>query len=357
MQYSSNDLSGKENIALTKYAHGLGCGCKVSPGILENLLKDFPAPSFPNVLVGAETSDDAAVYKISEDMAIVQTLDFFTPVIDDPFRFGAVAAANALSDIYAMGAKPLFALNIVAFPTHQLPLDVLKQILTGAAEVAAEAGIPILGGHTIEDNEPKFGLAVTGSVHPSKIYRNSGAKPGDSIILTKPIGTGILSTAIKKGKQGDHLGDLLYSTMRQLNKKAAEVISSYSVNACTDVTGFGLLGHLKEMAAGSGLGVEIFSDRVPLIDEIMDLAMEGFVPGGTKNNLSWLEPWLKWDNSIDNITKLVLCDAQTSGGLMFTVDSRYEKEIIRDLHHSGMERSAVIGNFLNQDSSGTISIH
>lgn len=345
-----------DKIKLTKYSHGMGCACKVSPRLLEELLRDFPFPVHPDILVGAETSDDAAVYKINEDTAIVQTLDFFTPIIDDPYKFGAIAATNALSDIYAMGAKPLFALNIVAFPTHRLPLDVLRQILAGAREVAEEAGIPILGGHTIEDNEPKFGLAVTGIIHPDRIYKNSGAKPDDILILTKPLGTGIYSTALKKNALSKSSEEVLYSTMRKLNKKAAEVISAYPVSACTDVTGFGLLGHLKEMAAGSMLGVEIHSEKVPLLSEVMALARQQHIPGGTRNNMSYLEPHVLWPSSIDEEMKAILCDAQTSGGLLFTLNPQYENDVIRDLHASGMVQSVVIGRFLNDGTPGGMRV-
>ena len=309
--------AGKE-IKLTHYTHGLGCACKIEPQHLEAVLKKLPAVFNKNVLVGTETSDDAAVYKINDNQAVVQTLDFFTPIVDDAYDFGAIAAANALSDIYAMGAKPLFALNIAGFPEDTLPMEVLEQILKGAHDKASEAGIPVLGGHTIEDPEPKYGMVVTGLVHPEKIIKNKGAKPGDVLVLTKPLGTGILSTAIKRGMVDDDLKREVTGIMSLLNKKAAGVMSGFDVHACTDVTGFGLLGHLKELSTASRCDVEVFYKDVPFIREVKDLAAAGVIPGGTYNNLEFVKNYVDF-GFLPRTDRLLLCDAQTSGGLLIAL--------------------------------------
>lgn len=285
----SNTATGFQNInlnnneiKLTQFTHGLGCACKISPKILEDVLKDLKIPINSNILVGPETSDDSSVYKINEDTAIVQSVDFFTPVIDDPYEFGSIAAVNALSDIYAMGAKAIFGLNIVGFPHMRLPIKVLKDILKGAQDVCDEAGIPILGGHTIEDNEPKFGMVISGTIHPDKIIRNKGAKEGDILILTKAIGTGVLSTALKRGLLDSNTKDVLYQSMRGLNKLASELMLEHQPNACTDVTGFGLLGHLKELCEASGVSAEISYSKVPLFPRVEELVNQGIVPGEQK---------------------------------------------------------------------------
>lgn len=316
-------------IRLTRYTHGLGCACKIRPQYLERVLQDMPAVIDKNVLVGADTSDDAAVYKINDDTALVQTLDFFTPVVDDPYYFGAIAAANALSDIYAMGARPLFALNIVGFPDARLPMQVLKDILRGASDKATEAGISVLGGHTVEDTEPKYGMVVTGVVHPRKIISNAGAKPGDVLILTKPIGTGIISTAVKNGLADDETALAALELMAALNDKAARAMEGFQINACTDVTGFGLLGHLKEMVEASGVRAEIDSKKVPLIGGALELAASGSIPGGTKNNLDFVSKVMEWDENMSELTKVLLCDAQTSGGLLVSIPEKDAGNYIR----------------------------
>ncbi|MBE9509038.1 MAG: selenide, water dikinase SelD, partial [Chloroflexi bacterium] len=240
-------------IKLTHYTHGMGCACKLRPQVLERVLAKLPLPTDPAVLVGVETSDDAAVYKLTDDLAIVQTVDFFTPIADDPYDFGAISAANSLSDIYAMGARPLFALNIVGFPSSRLPMEVLHRILQGALDKAAEAGVSVIGGHTVDDTEPKYGMAVTGVVHPERVVTNAAARPGDQIVLTKPIGTGIIATAVKRGLADEATARQAIALMAALNRDAAEAMVEVGVSACTDVTGFGLLGHLREMTAGAGL--------------------------------------------------------------------------------------------------------
>jgi selenide,water dikinase len=287
-------------------------------------------------------------------MALVQTLDFFTPIVDDPYDFGAIAAANALSDIYAMGAKPMFALNIVGFPETTLPLDILKQILNGAHDKAKEAGIGVLGGHTIEDPEPKYGMVVSGSVHPKKIIRNKGAKPGDVLVLTKPLGTGIISTGIKRGMVEESLQNEVIAQMSTLNKTAAELMLKYEVHACTDVTGFGLLGHLREMSMASKCDVNILFDDVPFIREAKALATAGVIPGGTFNNLDCVM------NEVDfgkhtRTNQLLLCDAQTSGGLLVVLSKEQALAYLNDLHQAGIAEAKIIGAFTSE-GIGKISI-
>jgi selenium donor protein len=327
--FADTEFSG--DIKLTQFTHGMGCACKIRPQYLEKILKDLPVVFDKNVLVGSENSDDAAVYRINENMAIVQTVDFFTPIVDDPYYFGAIAAANALSDIYAMGAKPMFALNIVGFPDNRLPMQVLKDILLGASDKAAEAGISILGGHTVEDTEPKFGMVVTGWVHPEKVLTNAGAKPGDVLVLTKPIGTGIISTAVKRGLADEQTATTAREIMATLNAGTAEVMEKFHVNACTDVTGFGLLGHLKEMVEASGIKAEIYAEKVPLIEGMIELAAAGTIPGGTKNNLEFVGSVVEWDAGISDLIKNILCDAQTSGGLLVSLPEKEAGDFIKAL--------------------------
>lgn len=344
---TKTDLSVKD-IRLTHYAHGLGCACKLRPQTLETILQDLPVSTDPNILIDSRNSDDSAVYRINDSTAVVQTLDFFAPIVDDPYFFGAIAAANALSDIYAMGASPVFALNIVGFPTAKLPLEVLKAILKGASDKAAEAGITILGGHSIDDPEPKYGMVVTGIVDPRKIWANSGAKENDSIITTKALGTGILTTAMKRGVLNETAKKQLIDSMTELNKKAAEILKGYTVNACTDVTGFGLTGHLSEITLASGINVELFADKVPLLDQTAALVAANIVPGGTKNNLAHYSRYVRWDNKISDIRKIILCDAQTSGGLLFTVPENEKDAIITDLNEAGISQATHIGYCLGK---------
>lgn len=286
----------------------------------------MPKIDDPNLLVGISTADDAAVYKISDDMAIVETVDFFTPVVDDPYTFGQISAANALSDIYAMGARPLFALNIVAFPSKTLPLDVLEEILRGGADKVREAGINIVGGHSIDDPEPKYGLVVTGIVHPNKVIANSTARAGDVLVLTKPLGIGIITTAIKREKASQSAIEKVVSVMSALNREAAEAMIEVGVSAATDITGFGLLGHLLEMIQGSGVGARIYLDSVPVIEEAWEYVRNEIVPGGTLSNLEYVSNCVEWGEGIGNDAKLILSDAQTSGGMMISVPK--EKEVL-----------------------------
>jgi selenide,water dikinase len=306
--------------------------------------------------VGAETSDDAAVYRLGPDLALVQTLDYFTPIVDDPYSFGAIAAANALSDIYAMGATPLFALNIVGFPVNKLPMAVLKDILRGGADKAREAGIGIVGGHSIDDAEPKYGLVCTGRIHPDQIWKNVGAKPGDDLILTKPLGMGIISTAIKREKAPPPLIQRAIEIMATLNRGAAEAVAAAGgADAVTDVTGFGLLGHLREMTAGSGVGARLRLADVPILDGVWDLAGAGLVPGGTERNLKHLQATqaVGWAPGFTELEQKVLSDAQTSGGLLVAVPSARTAALLDRLRAARTPVAARIGTIV-EDPRGRI---
>jgi selenium donor protein len=339
-----------EEIKLTHFTAGLGCACKLRPQALEKILCDLQISTDPRIIVGTNTADDAAVYRLNEKTALVQTVDFFTPIVDDPYKFGVVAVANSLSDIYAMGAKPLFALNIVGFPSNRLPMEVLKKILQGAQDKAEEAGISIIGGHTIDDPEPKYGLVVLGLVHPDKILTNSNAQPGDALILTKPIGLGIISTAVKKGLTTKETEDRAFEIMSTLNDKAAEIMSFSPVNSCTDITGFGLMGHLKEMSQASKVNSEIILDNVPTILEAWDLISNNIIPGGTLNNLDYVSEFVSWDTGITRSEKIMLCDAQTSGGLLISLPGKYKEKILKELKAKGIKDAACIGAFTKKGS-------
>ncbi|MBE0646787.1 MAG: selenide, water dikinase SelD [Bacteroidales bacterium] len=343
----SGDLGVKGGaIRLTEYTHALGCACKINPQTLEEVLKKLPRGTDPNVLVGHETSDDAAVYKLNESQALVQTVDVIPPVVDDPYTYGMIAAANAISDIYAMGGRPLYALNIVGFPDTRLPLEVLQEILKGASDKAAEAGIQILGGHTVELTEPLFGMSVTGLVDPGRIIRNRGAMAGDVLILTKPLGTGILTTAMKRGLLRPIYEEKLITCMVELNRKAAELMTRFTVHACTDVTGFGLLGHLKEMVTSEMVNVQIDISGIPLLEGVEEMAAQGIIPGGTKFNLQHVESAVIWGSRISEIEKMILCDAQTSGGLLIAVPAKEAGSLVAALKESGVEHASLIGNFI-----------
>ncbi|NSW95375.1 MAG: selenide, water dikinase SelD [Bacteroidales bacterium] len=343
-----------KDVRLTKYTQGLGCACKLRPQELEKILREMPISDDPNILVDTRNSDDAAVYKINETTAIVQTVDFFTPIVDNPYEFGAISAANALSDIYAMGARPLFALSIAGFPSNRLPMEILKEILRGAAEKAQEAGIYILGGHTIDDPEPKYGMVVTGIVNPERIWTNSGAKEGDALILTKPLGTGIMTTALKRGLIDAEKQNEVVMLMSELNKKAAQVLRNYEIHACTDVTGFGLIGHLSEVTVASGVEAELFASQVPVLSEAISLAAAGAVPGGTVNNLNHYSKFVNWHEVTDTM-RLILSDAQTSGGLLAAVPAHVKDEVLSKLRESGISYSEHIGNIIRK-GKGRITV-
>jgi len=344
-----------EEVRLTMLTHGLGCACKLRPQNLQALLQNVSLPSDPRAVVGVETLDDACVYKSPPGELLVESVDFFTPIVDDPYQFGAIAAANSLSDIYAMGAKPLFALSIVSFPEGRLPLDVLEEILQGAKEKAQEAGIAILGGHTIEDPEPKFGLVVTGSVPPGKVVTNAQAQVGDSLILTKPIGLGVTTTGMKRGIVDEDLAQRAISSMGELNQAASEAMVEIGVNACTDVTGFGLLGHLKELTQASGVEAEVWLDQVPILAGAWDLVAAGAIPGGTQANLKFLADWVEWEEEIPYSGRILLCDAQTSGGLIISVAPAQEEELLKLLQEKGVREAAEIG-CIKEKGKGRIKI-
>jgi len=305
----------------------------------------LPRVDNPALLVGSDAFDDAAVYKLTDDIALVQTVDFFTPVVDDPYDFGRIAATNALSDIYAMGARPLTALNIACFPSGTLPLDYLAKILLGGADVVKEAGAVIVGGHTIDDPEPKYGLAVTGILRPGDELTNAAAKAGQLIILTKPLGTGIVATAIKQGKASPRAVQAATSAMTLLNRAAADVARRRGVRAVTDVTGFGLIGHLTEMCRASGVGAELWFDQVPFLPEAVELANQWIIPGGTKRNLDFILSWTAFDDRLDLRQQLLLADAQTSGGLVLAVDPAVVENVVQDLDAAGVT-AAVIGRLV-----------
>ena len=343
-----------EPLRLTKLAKRAGCAAKHPPGFLLPLLGLLPPVTDPNVLVGSATADDAAVYKLSEELALVLTTDFFTPIVDGPRDFGRVAAANALSDVYAMGGKPLSALSIVGFP-DTLPASVLGEILAGASEVAAEAGIAIVGGHTIKSEEPIFGLAVVGTVHPQKVLSNAGAKPGDVLILTKPLGLGIISTAAKNDQDTSGAITDAIRVMTTLNRAAAEVLTRYEVHALTDVTGFGLLGHLRNITAASGVTAEVWADRVPVLPAAREYVKAGIAPGGTRANWKFLADWVEYASDVSQEDQLLLCDAQTSGGLLAAVPEALAEEVARALSTAGTLASAVVGR-ISGVGSGKIRV-
>lgn len=287
------------------------------------------------MLVGLDARDDAAVYALDADRALVTTVDFFTPIVDDPYSFGAIAAANALSDIYAMGGRPLFALNIVGFPLGRLDASVLAAILRGGQEKAAEAGVAIIGGHSIDDSEPKYGLAAVGFVRLDGIYRKNDARPGDRLVLTKAIGTGIISTAIKRGSAPDAVIETAVASMIKLNGPALDLARGFDMGALTDVTGFGLLGHLHEMAAQSRLKAIVEWEAIPLLPEALRLAQEGCVPGGSQRNLEHVSASTRWPDALTEAQKILLCDAQTSGGLLVSVAPRDAAKLVESLRAGG----------------------
>jgi len=331
-------------IKLTSFSHGGGCGCKIAPGILAEILKStagFPVPK--ELLVGIETSDDAAVYKLNDEQALIATTDFFMPIVDDPYDFGRIAATNAISDIYAMGGTPIMALALVGMPINKLPIDVIGKIMQGGESICAEAGIPIGGGHTIDSVEPIYGLVVMGLVHPSRVKRNAGAKVGDKLILGKPLGVGVLSAALKK----DALDASGYATMiastTKLNKPGIALSNLSSVHAMTDVTGFGLLGHMLEMARGAGLSAKLNMANIPLLPNVQQLVTDGFVTGASERNWAGYGHDVVLGKEITAVQKTLLTDPQTSGGLLVACDPSAVDEILALFAREGFAHAAVIG--------------
>lgn len=297
------------------------------------------------MIVGLDIPDDAAVYALDEERALVTTVDFFTPIVDDPYTFGAITAANAMSDIYAMGGRPLFALNIVAFPIDKLDRSILLEILRGGRDKAEEAGVAVIGGHSIDDTEPKYGMAVVGTVSARRVYRKGDGRAGDRLVLTKAIGTGIISTALKRGEAPQESLNAAVDSMLSLNDRALALARSADVGAMTDVTGYGLIGHLAELAKQSGLSAEVASDAVPQLPNAMKLAEQGYVPGGTNRNLAFVEPDTEWADAISRGGKLLLCDAQTSGGLLISVAPGDCADLVEALRAEG-HAAADIGRLL-----------
>ena len=322
---------------------------------MAQVLRQLNIPENPNLIVGSATGDDAAVYKMSESQALVVTVDFFPPIVDDPWFYGAISAANSISDIYAMGGKPFLALNIACFPSD-LPIEILSEIQKGGQEKAAEAGVIIVGGHTINDEEPKYGMAVIGSLEPGKEVTKSGSKVGDKLILTKPIGTGLITTGGKQNVVNKLTMDKALESMSLLNKDASEAMMDVGVNSCTDITGFGLLGHMKDMMTSSGVTANIYSSKVPILDGSLELAKSNIFPDGTNRNIDYVADLVSWDPSLEDHMKLILCDPQTSGGLLISVDESKLELLIGKLGKSGNNISSVIGDVVDLEGQFHINI-
>ncbi len=330
-------------VDLLKLVEYGGCSSKIPAKQLEEILKFLPLPSDPNILVDIDTQDDAGVYRISDELALVLTTDFFPPVCSDPYEFGQVAAANSISDVYAMGGDPVLALNIVMFPAKDLPLDAYSEILKGGFDKAAEAGVRIIGGHTIDDTPPKYGLAVTGFVHPDRIITNAGARPGDKLILTKPLGTGVIMAGQRMGLTEERDVEEAKRLMKLLNKSGAEVMKKHGLKGATDITGFGIAGHALKMAKASNVTIRINLNDVPLIGYTYSLVDDGCIPGASFRNLEYAEKDTLFDPELDYNLKMIAFDAQTSGGLLIAVPADKSESIISDLHDSGLISSAIIG--------------
>jgi selenide,water dikinase len=330
--------------------HG-GCSSKISPKQLEEILKFLPLPKDPNILVDIDTHDDAGVYKVNDDLALVLTTDFFPPVCSDPYEFGEIAAANSISDVYAMGGDPVVALNIMMFPAAKLPMEAYAEILKGGFAKATEAGVRIIGGHTIDDSPPKYGLAVVGYIHPAKLITNAGVRPGDSLILTKPIGTGVILAGHRLGMATEADLEEAKRLMKLLNKTGADVMKKHNITGATDVTGFGLAGHALKMAKASKVTISLNMKQVPLIGEAYRLIDEGCIPGASFRNLEYAEKDIEFASDLDYNLKMIAFDAQTSGGLLFAAPADKVDKIMEDLKNAGLDRSVVIGHAVDPGSS------
>ncbi len=331
-------------IKLTSFSHGGGCGCKIAPGVLSEILSKsagFPVPK--ELMVGIETADDAAVYKLNDEQALIATTDFFMPIVDDPFDFGRIAATNAISDVYAMGGTPIMALALVGMPVNKLPLETIGQIIRGGESVCADAGIPIAGGHTIDSVEPIYGLVVMGLVHPSKIKRNADARAGDVLVLGKPLGVGVLSAALKKDALGEEGYAAMIANTTKLNKPGRLLAEMPGVHALTDVTGFGLLGHLLELARGAGLSATLEMDKVPLLPGVLQLAQDGFFTGASGRNWDAYGKDVDLGAAVTPAQRALLTDPQTSGGLLVSCDPSSVDEVLALFAREGFEHAAVIG--------------
>jgi selenide,water dikinase len=332
-----------ETIRLTQTVKGAGCAAKLAPGDLDRALCGLDLPMDPNLLVGLDRADDAGVYRISEELALVQTIDFFPPMVDDPYSFGQIAAANALSDIYAMGGVPKTAMNVVAFPVKTLDISVLRTIIEGGLNKMREAGVVLIGGHTVEDSELKYGLSVTGFIHPGRILTKKNLQTGDRLILTKPVGTGIISTAIKAGLAGQAVTDKVTLAMATLNREAALTMEEFPVHACTDITGFGFLGHLAEMVVDSGHGVRITAANVPMHPEALEWAAMGLIPAGAYNNRNFRGAFVDFGATVPQRVQDLLFDPQTSGGLLIAVAAGEAERLVAALKAKGIDCAAIVG--------------
>jgi selenide,water dikinase len=333
-------------VKLTSLSHGAGCACKVPAALLAPLVQALPQSSDPNLLVGAATSDDAGIYRLRDDLALVQTADFFTPVVDDPYDFGRIAATNALSDVYAMGGRPVSALNLVAWSVEQLGSEMLGEVLRGGYEVVAAAGAAIVGGHTIDDPEPKYGLAVTGVIDPAEVITNAGGRAGDALVLTKPVGAGAVTTALKKGLADEGVLQRAVEVMTELNAAGARAARAAGAHAMTDVTGFGLLGHLHELTLASGVSAVVEAAAVPVIKGVLELlADDRAVAGGSRNNRRYAEEFASFGAGVEEVHRRLLTDAMTSGGLLVALDPGRAEEV----------PGPVIGRLV-QGEPGTIAI-
>lgn len=342
-------------LRLTSFSHGGGCGCKIAPGVLAEILKQssgFPVP--PQLMVGIETADDAAVYKLNDEQALIATTDFFMPIVDDPTDFGRIAATNAISDVYAMGGTPIMALALVGMPIDKLPVETIGKILAGGESICAEAGIPIAGGHTIDSVEPIYGLVVMGLVHPSRIKRNADARAGDKLILGKPLGVGILSAALKKSALDAAGYKAMIDSTTKLNTPGKDLSHIEGVHAITDVTGFGLLGHAREMARGANLRVCIDMTAVPFLPQVEQLAAQGFITGASARNWAGYQQDIKLNPTITTVQQSLLCDPQTSGGLLVACDAASAEKVIACFHAHGFNDAAVIGEIQSGEAGVSV---
>ena len=342
-------------VKLTQLSHGGGCGCKIAPSLLQEILGEAKEKMpFANLLVGTETSDDAAVYRLNDEQAIIATTDFFMPIVDDPFDFGRIAATNALSDVYAMGGTPIMALAIVGMPINKLSVGTIRAILQGGESVCQAAGIPVAGGHSIDSVEPIYGLVALGVVHPSQLKKNSSAKAGDILILAKGLGVGILAAALKKGALTDAGYAQMIDSTTRLNAVGSKLASIEGVHAMTDVTGFGLAGHLLEMCRGSHLGAEIKFEQIPILSEALPLVKQGYGPGAIDRNLASYGHEIDFSAAIENWQQRLMADAQTSGGLLVSVDPNEVAVVLSQFRQSGFSKVAVIGSM--KSGSARISV-
>lgn len=313
-------------------------------------------PSDENVIIGLNQADDAGVYRICDDLALIQTVDFFTPIVDDPYWFGQIAAANALSDVYAMGGTPKTAMNLVAFPAKTMDLSILRQIIQGGVDKLKEAGVVLIGGHSIEDKEIKYGLSVTGFIHPGRVLAKKNLRPGDRLVLTKPLGTGIVNTAIKAAMVSAHLSEIVTRLMAELNRDAARIMVDFDISACTDVTGFGLLGHLAEMVNGSGCSARIVSGQVPLIPEAEEFAAMGLIPAGAYKNREFREQMITFAETVPRTIQDLLFDPQTSGGLLISVSDDHCTDLVLALKDGGIADAARIGDVVDSQAESILII-